>query len=99
MNAITAVISRIEQVVVRRAAHHFVEIDQAVEAGPGSARFVHLVWYLSLSLAPSGAVRVARNHRYAHDLDAPGPVPARHILNAGDDFVRTYFTANVIRAH
>src|ERR1700704_3777651 len=53
MNSIAAVVGRVEQVRVTRAAHHLVEVEHRVEASALANPIVDLVLDLGLGLVPA----------------------------------------------
>src|SRR5258708_32760312 len=87
MNSITAIVSNVQEVGIRRAAHDAVEIDDGIKGTTPAHPSIDLVAHFGFCVAPAGIASDWRDVVARHDGDA-------------DDFQAACFDApdNVLQA-
>src|SRR5207249_10362050 len=75
VNAVSAIVRRVDEISVRGAADDLVEVKDAVESSLRADPIIDLIADLCLRIVPAGVVRnrsdvVARNDRGANHLNA-----------------------------
>ena len=99
MDAVTAVIGRIEQVVIAGVANDLVEIDNRIKSCFGSEPVVHLIADFGFSLAPAIAVRMTWNDRDTDDFDSFGLNATHDVPDSRFDLLGANLPANVVGSH
>src|SRR5207302_4038999 len=104
MDAITAVIRRIEQVWIRRAAYDLVEVDHAIKACTCAYPLVDLIAYPGFRVVPAGVVRgrlavMPGNDRGADHFNTFGFDASDDVFRSRDQFLGADVTPDIVRAH
>src|SRR5947199_8743828 len=104
MNAVSAIVSRVDKISVRWAADDLIEVEDAVESRLRADPIVDLIADLRLRIVPAGIVRnrsdvVPRNDRGANHLNALRFEAGREFSHSGHQLLGADIPTNVVRTH